>query len=176
MFRVLALLGFMTFATSAAHAACSNPNGEEAEFIYNGDHKVMQFCNGTNWISMASSFTQGAWQVSGTHVLYNDGNVGIGTDSPNAKLSVAGNVSASSFNATFTTVTASSPTSTGTKYASVSCPSGYTMTGGGCNATCCGSTIIYSYPTSNGWTCASYDSYTTAYATSAYARCMKTSE
>ena len=40
---------------SYAHAACSSPTGEEAEIIYNLDHNVMQFCNGTSWVSMAVS-------------------------------------------------------------------------------------------------------------------------
>lgn len=88
MFRVLALLGFMVFTATAAQADCSNPAGEEGVVIYNADYKVMQFCNGTNWISMASTFAQGAWQISGTNTFYTDGNVGIGTNNPTAPLQI----------------------------------------------------------------------------------------
>jgi len=38
----------------AAHAACTIPDGEAGEQIYNADYNVMQFCNGTDWISMSS--------------------------------------------------------------------------------------------------------------------------
>jgi hypothetical protein len=46
---------FLLFAPLASHAACSSPTGNEAEIIYNADYNVMQFCNGTNWISMSST-------------------------------------------------------------------------------------------------------------------------
>jgi len=36
-------------------AACANPVGAEGENIYNADYHTMQFCNGTNWVSMAAS-------------------------------------------------------------------------------------------------------------------------
>lgn len=39
--------------TSPAFAACSSPAGVDGQQIYNADHKVMQFCDGTDWISMA---------------------------------------------------------------------------------------------------------------------------
>lgn len=47
---------FLAFSEQA-HAACSNPTGTEGQVIYNGDHKVMQFCNGTAWIGMAGGST-----------------------------------------------------------------------------------------------------------------------
>jgi hypothetical protein len=36
--------------------------------------------------------TTGTWEVSGSNIFFNDGNVGIGTTEPTEKLSVAGNV------------------------------------------------------------------------------------
>lgn len=88
MFRVLALLGLMVFTATAAQAACTDPAGNEGNQVYNSTYKVMQFCNGTNWISMASTFTSAAWAPSGTALYYNGGNVGIGTDVPNLPMDI----------------------------------------------------------------------------------------
>ena len=56
MLRIILLSLFLVSGLStAAHAACSNPTGEEGQIVYNFDHNVMQFCNGTTWISMAVS-------------------------------------------------------------------------------------------------------------------------
>lgn len=44
-------LGF----SGAAVAACLSPAGNEGELVYNSTHKVVQFCNGTVWISAGSS-------------------------------------------------------------------------------------------------------------------------
>lgn len=33
--------------------ACSSPAGDEGDMVYNVDYKTVQFCDGTNWISMA---------------------------------------------------------------------------------------------------------------------------
>ena len=52
---VLGMLAGLAMSAPAAYAACSNPSGEEAEIVYNTDHNVMQFCNDTNWVSMAVS-------------------------------------------------------------------------------------------------------------------------
>lgn len=56
MLRIFLIsFSFLLFLLPVSAHACSNPTGVEAEIIYNTDHKVMQFCNGTNWISMAVS-------------------------------------------------------------------------------------------------------------------------
>lgn len=49
-----ALLG-ATMGAAPAYAACTSPAGAEGEVIYNTDYATMQFCDNTNWISMAAS-------------------------------------------------------------------------------------------------------------------------
>lgn len=41
------------FPTSSAQAACTNPAGVAGEMRYNWDEKMMQYCNDTDWVSMA---------------------------------------------------------------------------------------------------------------------------
>lgn len=56
MSRLLALLLLSAaIAPSMLHAACTNPAAVEGEQVYNTDYATMQFCDGTNWISMAAS-------------------------------------------------------------------------------------------------------------------------
>lgn len=45
------VLVFLLLATPA-RADCANPVGAEGDQLYNADYKVMQFCNGTQWIAM----------------------------------------------------------------------------------------------------------------------------
>ncbi len=54
MSRLLLLLGMIAslLVAGTARAACSGPAGIEGEQFYNADHKVMQFCDGTNWWAM----------------------------------------------------------------------------------------------------------------------------
>jgi hypothetical protein len=77
-----------TFVPTAVFAACTNPTGEEADIVYNADYHVMQFCNGTNWISMAAGVAELKWNSDGTNVYYDGGNVGIGTNSPSSILHI----------------------------------------------------------------------------------------
>lgn len=51
MFLSSSLVVLFSLLASAAHA-CSGPAGSEGEIIYNLDHKVVQFCNGTAWVGM----------------------------------------------------------------------------------------------------------------------------
>lgn len=51
---ILAIVS-LTVMAGAAHAACTSPAGDEGHFFYNADYKVVQFCDGTNWISMSGS-------------------------------------------------------------------------------------------------------------------------
>lgn len=64
--RFLAVLALclMTF-TLPAHAAPPVCNaGSEGMILYNKDHKLVQFCNGTDWIGMSSAFGSGADTLS----------------------------------------------------------------------------------------------------------------
>ena len=51
LLSILVLLGFPL----SAFAACTNPAGEAGDTGYNSDYAVMQFCNGSSWVSMAAS-------------------------------------------------------------------------------------------------------------------------
>lgn len=50
----LVICGFMPFSANA-YGACNNPAGIEGAVVYNSTHKVVQFCNGSAWISAGSS-------------------------------------------------------------------------------------------------------------------------
>ncbi len=52
---ILALPALLALAPSAAAAACSSPTGQAGDIVYNADYALMQFCNGAQWVSMASS-------------------------------------------------------------------------------------------------------------------------
>lgn len=45
---------YMAFGSPAYAAGCVTPTGVEGEVVYNNTFHVMQFCDGTNWISTAS--------------------------------------------------------------------------------------------------------------------------
>jgi hypothetical protein len=47
-------LAVMTFGAASAYAACTSPAGTEGQQVYNTTHKIMQYCDGTNWIGMGS--------------------------------------------------------------------------------------------------------------------------
>ncbi|MCD8563330.1 MAG: hypothetical protein LRY54_04715 [Alphaproteobacteria bacterium] len=53
--RTFLFFVLLLFPLCPAYADCSGPAGEEGVIIYNADYKVMQFCNGTDWISMAGA-------------------------------------------------------------------------------------------------------------------------
>ncbi|MCI5059486.1 MAG: hypothetical protein MRY79_00275 [Alphaproteobacteria bacterium] len=50
--KIIAVVGLLAFLPVSAKAACTNPAGVEGDQLYNSTHKVMQFCDDTNWISM----------------------------------------------------------------------------------------------------------------------------
>jgi len=52
------------FAGASAHAACSNPTAEEGSMVYNDDHNVMMFCDGTNWVAMSGGGGGGAGVIN----------------------------------------------------------------------------------------------------------------
>lgn len=49
----LSLPVLLLLLPNAARADCVNPAGVEPDIIYNRDHKTYQFCDGTDWQSMA---------------------------------------------------------------------------------------------------------------------------
>jgi hypothetical protein len=59
MHKIYFLIVFCLLATisNRAFADCTNPAKSEGFIIYNKDHKVAQFCNGTDWIGMAGGTT-----------------------------------------------------------------------------------------------------------------------
>ncbi len=54
----------------AAHAACINPVGDHGDMLYNRDHTVMQYCNGTDWMAMSGG--GGAGDNLGNHTASQD--------------------------------------------------------------------------------------------------------
>ena len=50
---------FLIFASGTAYAACTDPDGEAGDMIYNADHNVMQWCDGTNWYAAGGSSGSG---------------------------------------------------------------------------------------------------------------------
>lgn len=75
-----------------AHAQCAAPPAEAGVIIFNADHKVMQYCNGTQWVGLWGGAASTHWMKNGNDLYYNDGNVGIGILNPQAKLSVNGHI------------------------------------------------------------------------------------
>ncbi len=57
---VLCMVFVSIFISSIAYADCANPARVEGTFLYNKDHKVAQFCNGTDWIGMAGGTSSSA--------------------------------------------------------------------------------------------------------------------
>lgn len=49
------LICLLSFTSHTAYAACASPTGNEGDVLYNTDFKVVQFCDGTNWISMSGA-------------------------------------------------------------------------------------------------------------------------
>ena len=48
----LCLIFLLWLPATAFATGCSNPSGNESDLIYNGDHHVMQYCDGTVWRAM----------------------------------------------------------------------------------------------------------------------------
>ena len=65
---LLAALSALLFPATV-HALCVNPPGDKGDQIYNSSHDVMQYCNGSKWISMGGgggfNLSCAAGQVAG---------------------------------------------------------------------------------------------------------------
>jgi Chaperone of endosialidase len=55
--RLTCLIAALLIAPQPGFAACSSPAGTEGEIAYNSSYHVMQFCDGSAWISMAAAAT-----------------------------------------------------------------------------------------------------------------------
>lgn len=56
LLSTIAVAGALLILPGAAYAACTAPAGVEGEVEYNIDFKVVQFCDGTNWTRLGSSY------------------------------------------------------------------------------------------------------------------------
>lgn len=117
--RALALMAGFIAAVQTANAACTGPTGNTGDIIYASNYNTMAFCNGTTWTSMAGGVSvtvntsggatanpagsTGDVQFNTANALDADtGNffwdksyhrLGIGTNTPNAPIQVAGGLS-----------------------------------------------------------------------------------
>ncbi len=57
LFRIL--LVCLLAVPGAAHAACSSPSGNAGKVIYDADHSMLSYCDGTNWIAMGRPVSGG---------------------------------------------------------------------------------------------------------------------
>ena len=66
LLRLTAVAGavFLSLASGTAQAACTDPDGEAGDMIYNADHNVMQWCDGTNWYAAGGSGSGGGSATS----------------------------------------------------------------------------------------------------------------
>ena len=74
----LALITALAGSTTPANAACTMPGGAPdagaGDIIFNGPpHNVMQYCNGTNWVSMAGGGGGGVGSLPNAQVWIGDG-------------------------------------------------------------------------------------------------------
>lgn len=117
--RALALMAGFIAATQTAYATCAGPAGNAGDIIYASNYNAMAFCNGTTWTSMAGGVSVtvntsggGTANPAGStgDVQFNTANaldadtgnffwdktnhrLGIGTNTPNAPIQVAGGLS-----------------------------------------------------------------------------------
>lgn len=52
--KIIAVVSILFLGIGSARADCSDPFGAEGHMVYNGTHKVMQFCNGDEWVGAGS--------------------------------------------------------------------------------------------------------------------------
>lgn len=57
---IISFLLFLIFMPLAAHAQCANPPAAMGVIIFNKAHKVMQYCNGDDWVGLRGGGSGGA--------------------------------------------------------------------------------------------------------------------
>lgn len=74
LLRLIFTFVFLVAAPYGAHAQCTAPDGNEGDQVYNSTHKVMQFCDGDEWVGMARvpPAPGGAGDNFGSHVAEQD--------------------------------------------------------------------------------------------------------
>jgi hypothetical protein len=59
---IFAFFAFFAVLPGVAYAVpCANPYGNAGDLVYNDDHDMMQFCDGTNWIAMGGGGAGGGF-------------------------------------------------------------------------------------------------------------------
>ncbi len=71
----LAMLMLALWGRGALAAGCSTPPGNEGDIIYNSTYKVVQFCNGTQWVNAGSSGAVGVGTLTNGSFCTTDGSV-----------------------------------------------------------------------------------------------------
>ncbi|MCI5059487.1 MAG: hypothetical protein MRY79_00280 [Alphaproteobacteria bacterium] len=174
--KVVVIVGLLAFLPVSAKAACTNPAGTEGQQMYNTTYKVMQFCDGTNWVSMkggtattldALSCADGEvakWNNAGSAWECATDNSGGAETDPQVGTLTSGkwcttdgtdiDCTSNAPSGGFTSCTTKTSGGSGVSR-TINCNSGTTMTGGGCRITNTlgQGTIAHSYPNGNGWTC-----------------------
>jgi len=69
----------------------SDSQGNVSRFNWSGSNNDVLTGNGV-WTNINTIVPPSLWQVSGQHIFYNQGNVGIGTNNPQYALDVAGDI------------------------------------------------------------------------------------
>src|ERR1700722_2362197 len=101
MIRRLCVFLIIVLLSATASAACTSPTGAEGTLNYDFTNHVLNYCNGTSWISAGGSpaGSSGYVQFNNSSSLGGDSNLfwdntnkrlGIGTTSPGAELQVFG--------------------------------------------------------------------------------------
>lgn len=66
------------------HDAGTCVAGKQGRLRYASSSDLWQYCDGANWTDLAAGSGSGLWFQSGSDIYYNSGNVGIGTQAPDA--------------------------------------------------------------------------------------------
>jgi len=166
-------------------SASINPNSTNLPSFAKKALAAVQFILGEGTVNYLAAFT-GANQI-GNSIIYDTGaNIGIGTTGPSQKLDVNGNIKANDYwiqAANYGAGAWASQLGTGTYQTfsanafSVSCSTGWTMTGGGCwcrdGSRRNDSSAYGGRPSGNGWQCMNTTGAGCSGGITTYVRCVK---